>query len=379
VEGDAADLARAVAGDLGGRVTAHHRFGTAKWVRGGVTIDIASARREYYRAPTALPSVVRGSLRSDLRRRDFTVNALALDLNEERFGDVVDPFGGWRDLAARQIRVLHSLSFVEDPTRILRAVRFQARLGFELERRTAELIPDALDLLPRVSGARLRNELRLLFAEPDPARGLARLEKLGVLGAIQAGLRSGTRTSALLDALPAAWSYWERLGSPEGLDPHPTPDLRMVLWLAEQGDVGVAAARRLCLRRRDADLVQMVADLVRERGILQQRDVPLSSLFRHGRSLPAPAVVLTWLCAVDPVRRENLRRLQAARARARTLLTGRDLGAMGVAPGPTYRRVLGAILDARLDGTVATRAEEEDLARRLLAAGAAEECSEANR
>ena len=131
----------------------------------------------------------RSSIKQDLHRRDFTINTLAVRLTPDRWGELLDFYGGRKDLEDGVIRVLHSLSFVEDPTRILRAARFEQRFGFEIERRTEELIADALDLLDRVSPERVRHELELILAEAEPERGLCRLQALGVLQKLHPALR----------------------------------------------------------------------------------------------------------------------------------------------------------------------------------------------
>ncbi|MFQ5408308.1 MAG: CBS domain-containing protein, partial [Anaerolineales bacterium] len=196
VEGDAVAVGARLAREHGGRVTSHKRFGTAKWrlppdlksSAGLVTLDLASARTEFYSAPSALPEVERGSIKLDLHRRDFTINTLAIALTPERFGELLDYWGGLNDLEQRRVRVLHSLSFVDDATRMLRAARLEQRLGFTIGPRTEDLIGRALPLLQRVSGDRIRSEIELIFEEDEPERALQRLDALGVLAAIHPAL-----------------------------------------------------------------------------------------------------------------------------------------------------------------------------------------------
>ncbi|MFN2158288.1 MAG: CBS domain-containing protein, partial [Anaerolineae bacterium] len=190
VEGDAIALARSLARDLGGRVRSHERFGTAKWILvDGDELDFVTARTEFYTQATALPQVEPSSIKQDLHRRDFTINTLAIRLDRDHRGELLDFYGGEQDLRDGVIRVLHSLSFTEDPTRILRAIRLEQRLGFHIEPRTQELIADALGLLARVTGERIRHELFQLFQEQAPEAGLTRMEELGVLRQIHPGLR----------------------------------------------------------------------------------------------------------------------------------------------------------------------------------------------
>ncbi len=196
VEGEGIRFARSLAGRLQARVKGYERFGTATiTLPGGARVDVATARTESYDAPAALPRVTPGSIRDDLFRRDFTINAMALALAPGEFGRLLDEFGGVRDIQGRRIRVLHERSFVDDPTRIFRAVRFEARLGFRIvaadERRIGEAL--ALSLLERLEEYRVAAELRLILGEPDPSRPLLRLAQLGVLEALE-GMRGRRRS-----------------------------------------------------------------------------------------------------------------------------------------------------------------------------------------
>ena len=170
VEGDAIALARRIARELGGRTREHEKFGTAVVVYGdGQRVDVVTARTEFYDAPAALPAVEHASIREDLYRRDFTVNAMAASLKAEDFGRLVDPFGGRGDLAAETVRVLHNLSFIEDPTRIFRAIRYENRYGFRMDEHTARLARSCVEmgLVGDLSSARLRDELTALLEEGE--------------------------------------------------------------------------------------------------------------------------------------------------------------------------------------------------------------------
>ena len=151
-------------------------------------LDFVTARMEFYEHPTALPEVERSSIKQDLHRRDFTINTLAIPSPPDHYGEVLDFYGGESDLRQGLIRVLHSLSFVEDPTRILRAVRLEQRMGFRIESRTLELLQHALDLLDRVSGERIFHELHLILREPEPERALRRSGRAGCSAPDQPGV-----------------------------------------------------------------------------------------------------------------------------------------------------------------------------------------------
>ncbi|PIZ25204.1 MAG: hypothetical protein COY47_07255, partial [Chloroflexi bacterium CG_4_10_14_0_8_um_filter_57_5] len=242
VEGDAIALARALAKCYGGKVTSHSRFGTAKWLiaEGGTTkaeggkassfilhpssftlhpssLDFISARQEFYDRPSALPSVERGSIKLDLHRRDFTINTLALRLDGHHYGELLDPWGGLNDLKDGLVRVLHSLSFVDDPTRMLRAVRFEQRFGFHIETRTLQLMEEARSSLEKLSGDRIRHELNLILDEACAADILARLAELKLLTAIHPSLPwdDGLRRPLVYgmnQPPPADWGHLPDLG-----------------------------------------------------------------------------------------------------------------------------------------------------------------------
>ncbi|MGD2178660.1 MAG: CBS domain-containing protein, partial [Anaerolineae bacterium] len=227
IEGDAIALADRLARELGGRVIPHRRFRTAKWILSErvwsavvdhvssrdvlpPSIDFVTARIEFYTHPTALPQVAQSSIKQDLHRRDFTINTLAMRLDPDHWGELLDFYGGEADLDQGVIRVLHSLSFIDDPTRILRAARLESRLGFHLDPRSEQLIADALPLLKRVSGDRIRHELELIFCEDEPERTLCRLDELDALSHINSNLQCDhwlkTKYCALRERLdPEVW------------------------------------------------------------------------------------------------------------------------------------------------------------------------------
>ncbi|MBE0415953.1 MAG: CCA tRNA nucleotidyltransferase, partial [Dehalococcoidia bacterium] len=198
VEGDAPRLARQLAREVGmggenekrgERVVVHRQFGTAKFHRGDLSIDLVTARSETYAKPGALPDVAPGTIWDDLLRRDFSINAMAIDLNPASFGQLLDPHGGRSDLERGLIRILHERSFIDDATRILRALRYEQRLSFKLEQNTERLLRQHISMLDTISGDRIRHEVELILKEEYPERTLERAEKLGVLQGIHPSLR----------------------------------------------------------------------------------------------------------------------------------------------------------------------------------------------
>jgi tRNA nucleotidyltransferase (CCA-adding enzyme) len=381
VEGDAVDLATRLAELNGGRAHAHARFGTAKWiVRPDLALDFVSARTEFYEQPTVLPTVERGSLKSDLHRRDFTINTMAICLAPDRYGQLIDFYGGGADLERKLIRVLHNLSFVEDPTRILRAARLEQRLGFHIEARTEELIDDALPLLDRVSGERIRNELYLIFQEAEPARMLRRIDELGVLRRIDPQLVWDDWLEdkfARVDLRAAEWATVARGpgGQPapsrfgtRGKRPSSIPwplapihYLALLVFRLKEPAIDFVG-RRLRVPRDQIELLQAIPSLRRAADRLAAPDLKPSGVYALLSPFTDDALALLWVAADGEVVRRKLSLYQAELRRVEPALTGHDLRAMGLKPGPIYRRILNALRDARLDGEIGTRAEEESMA-----------------
>ncbi len=364
VEGDAIVLAHELAGRVGGRVRAHRRFGTAKWIppveKEGMppSLDFVTARTEFYEQPTALPTVEFSSLRHDLYRRDFTINTLAIGLSGTHEGRLFDFYGGKRDLERRLIRVLHNLSFIEDPTRILRAVRLEQRLGFSIEPRTLLLLQDALQqgLLERTTGERVRHELLLILEEAEPERVLERLHALGILGHVSPHLGWDASLAARFRRVREVAAGEERVSLYLAL---------LTYRLAAHELESLIGRYRF--RARHSRLLREVQRL-RSEVIprLADRGLRPHEVYRLLRPFSVTALHAIRLAEAAPQVQESVE-LYLHRLRfVRTALDGNDLRKLGLAPGPIYKRILGALLDARLDGEVRTRAEEEALLERLL-------------
>ena len=364
VEGDAIELGRVLAKQHGGRVTAHRRFGTAKWLlpdelaaeTGLPALDLVSARTEFYTRPSALPEVERGSIKLDLHRRDFTVNTLAVSLQSHRFGDLLDHWGGLKDLEEKRLRVLHSLSFVDDPTRVLRAVRLEKRLGFQIDRRSAELMELALPLLARVSGDRIRHEIEHMFAEAIPQVMLARLDEIGVPGALHAAL-AGQADAWLAERFVAA-----REAAPE----EELAIIYFALWLyrLEWSDTE-AICRRLKVTAATMRVLQQIPHVKTRLPALGESSKPSGVVGVLDGCVPATLSVVA-LAEADAGVRENIRRYRDEFRRVKPTICGADLRALGVRPGPEFGRVLGRLRAAWLDGEVSSSEEEVDLLRELL-------------
>jgi tRNA nucleotidyltransferase (CCA-adding enzyme) len=374
VEGDAIALGKALGKKYGGRVTSHSRFGTAKWFvresqfgRQGTpseaqvaipeSLDLISARTEFYDHPTALPTVERGSIKLDLHRRDFTINTLALRLDGNHYGELQDYWGGLADIERGIVRVLHSLSFVDDPTRLLRAVRYEQRYGFKIESRTRQLMDEAKPMLEKLSPERVRHELDRMLDEPDRYAMIKRLEELGLLQAIHEEL-----TPPRDDFSPPTDEEIAAYQPPSPLPPHRT--LAWLLWLAPLDTVTIkilsqrlrfpAALTRLLLAASalHADLPQL-AGSPPSIWVDRLEDVP---------NLVIYAVSILAQGQEEQALRQYLENWQHIKPGT----TGHDLKQLGLPPGPKYQDILRALRAAWLDGEVHSEKEEIDLLERLL-------------
>ena len=356
--GDATAYAKALAAHLGAGVTIHRRFGTATLILpDGLRLDVATARRESYAHPAALPDVSAGTIQEDLFRRDFTINAVAIRL-APRKGEVLDPFGGLEDLRRGLLRSLHEASYRDDPTRIFRGARYAARYRLRLSGRDRLLIQSVLaeKVLTRLSVDRLFQEVKLLFGEPRPEAVLKMLENHGVLGALDPALALGPNTRAQVRRVRLAWERTHHLGI--------FPGLRrwrlylMVLLLSVPSRVRHRAGRHMGMKGPPLDaLVMALRELPGLREKLDQRHLRASRLRRLLDRVSGEMRLLIWATGGRQVRKrveQYLTRL----ASVRPVLTGHDLQRLGYPPGPTYRRMLDLLLEGRLDGRLHSRDDE---------------------
>lgn len=352
VEGDGIVFAEALAGETGGRAHPHPPFLTSiVTLPDGNHLDVATARTEFYRTPAALPEVETSLIRQDLYRRDFTINALAVVLSGDRYGQLLDFFGGRRDLERGEIRVLHSLSFIDDPTRAIRAVRYARRLGFEIAPDTRQLIGTAIeeDVFTRLSGQRLRRELELLLAEPHPAESLAMLAELGLLGALDAALEwNRTAHSYLLDL--EGLVEWYTLGG-LGAAPEPLPLFLGGLAVRSGEDAAGRLAARLAMAGRVArSFAALPADteLFLE---LSREGAPVSRIAETvERTGPVPALLA--MAQLEETARRRMAEAMERVARLELPVRGRDLVEAGLPPGPHIGAGLREARRAVLDGRV---------------------------
>lgn len=387
VEGDAVALARRLEAELGGRLVIHSQFGTAKWEIRSIGeklcqviapnqaldpaelpefMDLISARTEFYDYPTALPTVERSSIKLDLHRRDFTINTLALRLDGRHYGDLYDYWGGLGDLQHGLVRVLHSLSFVDDPTRMMRAVRFEQRFGFTIDQRTLQLMEEARPLIKQVSGDRLRHELNLILAEERAIQMLSRLHELDLLSAIHPELTWDENTAINMEkvlhgSLDEGWDLPEKMGS---LDIRRA--LAYLVWLCPLTNGAVTSiANRLRLSKIALSALSSAEPL--RQGLKSLRKAPPSQVVTALEGQPIPLLYALYLTTRD----EDIRRLLANYVqhwrKIQPHVSGDDLRRRGLQPGPLFRQALGRLRAAWLDGEISTTQEEEELLQQILA------------
>ncbi len=371
VEGEGIDFAYSFAQRLGGRVRAHKKFRTAVIILpDNQRIDVATARLEYYEHPAALPTVELSSIKLDLFRRDFTINALAIELNPPKFGRLVDFFGGQKDIKQKKIRVLHSLSFVEDPTRILRAIRFEQRYGFSLGAQTEKLIKNALklEMLSKLSGSRIFHELQLILEEEKAVICLKRMETFNLLNLIHPILKLNRKKERLLEGIAKVLDWYKLLY----LSPQPKQWLVYFLGLifgSSSQDIE-SLSKRLNLSKRLKEELIFLLNSIREcRDKLYEfhkSPSPLSSLYfiLHPLSIEGILFIMAS-CKLEKIR--QLISLYLTRLKdVEVDIDGNDLKKMGLEPGPVYGQILKEVLKAKIDNIAPYRALQLELARKLV-------------
>lgn len=367
LEGDAIKLGRSLVKKYGGELTAHEKFHTATFdirkskiddrISNVEYLDLISARRETYSAPGALPTVTKSTIDDDLRRRDFTINAMAVRVDGDHFGELHDPLGGQADIEKKLIRVLHPKSFLDDPTRMFRAVRYAERYGFTIEPETLKLINDeSRKILSGLSGERLRHEFDVIFEEPNPSATLKQLADLNLLKPIHPALSTANYQLPTIEdpspdfgeiAIPDILSFRRSLGWMLNLTELTIPDIE-------------AIAKRL-------DFPALLVKAVNSASILQKdlpsfKDWKPSQWTFHLDELPSLSVYAVYLLSRENALRDYLAKWQ----HVKPVTTGDDLKARGLEPGPKFGEILRRLRAAWLDGEVRTKKEEKSLLTRCL-------------
>ncbi len=364
IEGDGISFARALSERLTAKVRVHEKFGTAQVITDHIKLDVATARTEYYESPAALPKVETSSIKKDLYRRDFTVNTLALKLNPKDYGLLIDFFGGQRDLREKTIRILHNLSFIEDPTRAFRAIRFSERFGFKISKHTENLIKSVIkmNLFERLTGTRLYEELLLSFNETDPIKTLKRLSDFGLLNVIHSSLIFNEELESTLKSIHETLSWFN------------------LLFLEEKTDRGVLYLMALLSGLKDEEVKAVMErlsppDKLKDMimgGMLQAKDVlrrlppddPVE-IYNLLSKLKLETILFMMAISKDRQKQKAISQYLTELRKVKTILRGDDLKRIGIQPGPVYSRILKALLEEKLRGRLKSREDEERFVREM--------------
>ena len=361
IEGDGISFARKYAALVKARIHSYEKFGTAVIIfEDGFKIDVASARLEYYKFPAALPIVEMGSIKLDLYRRDFTINTLSIQLNAHRFGTLIDFFSAQKDLKEKAIRVLHNLSFVEDPTRVFRAIRFEQRFGFSIGKLTSSLVENAvkMDFFKRLSGRRVFSELRQILEEDNPTRAIIRLQDYDLLKVIHPSVKLNNELISIFNAIKKVLSWYDLLFLNE-------PLMRWVVYfLALIRHCDGSTSKQICIGFSQAPRYVHLCSVERFHAQkclhrLEYR-LPVKNSTLYKRLSGFKTELILYMMATT--RQERVKKAISfyfTRLRKITpIIKGRDLKALGLRPGPIYSKLLESVLMAKLDRRLKTKEDE---------------------
>ena len=368
VEGDGIEFASLLMDEFGGRVKSHEKFGTSVVILPDENrIDVATARLEYYDHPAALPTIEKSSVKSDLYRRDFTINSIAVKLNGDGAFSLMDFFNGERDLKNKEIDVLHNLSFVEDPCRLFRSVRFEQRFGFKISKQTEVLMKGAIKkkLVDFLSGTRLLNEIILILKEKNPLSYILRMKELALLQLISPQMLSNPADMPALEKIEALVAWAAAVSLPE------EPEIWYVYFL------GIFYSLNEDSFSQVIDRLQVPAQL--KKSLKQDRvackeglthlendiDWKPEKIYDLFSNFSVEAIIyFLAVSATDRANRYANIYFTQYYERAKLLLTGDDLLKMGMEPGPVFQSVFKALRQAHIKGEIETREEEVALVRK---------------
>ncbi len=373
VEGDGILLAEELGKNHLAKVRSHWKFGTAEVIYSeDFKVDVATARVEFYAYPAALPQVESSSLHQDLYRRDFTINAMAVSLNNDNFGQLVDFFGGKEDLDKGLIRVLHNLSFIEDPTRILRAVRFEQRYDFEIEPQTLKMLNESVkqDVLSRVTPERIWDELKHILVEKEAAKMLQRLEKLQLWQYVFPGVNYWEIDPVLKELYGAmeVISEWGLMKPTEKWLPY---IIAILHW--SQPETALRICERYNFSKRQTEKVLTALEGWREAVSMiwkAPREIKVSQLAKVLLKMPRESYPMLMAILEEDWIKVRFRQLLVAIKDNRPKINGKYIKQLGYRPGPIYRKALEALWQERLDGNVVTEEDEKVFIREYMSKAA---------
>ena len=369
VEGDGIKYARELSRDLKGRTKSHEKFRTAVVILAdGFKIDVATARREFYEYPAAFPKVELSSIKKDLYRRDFTINAMAIQLNKKYFGKLIDFFGGRKDLRIGIIRVLYNLSFVEDPARIIRAIRFEQRYNFKMDRATEDFLKKAIDdkLLSRLRKKRIAEELILILKEENPLKSLKRLEELGALKYILPEVKLNKDTVERFNKVKDNYNFWKRNISDEKIE------LWMIYFCCliknlEQSQIQ-RISKKLIFKQKSLDRINYCYSNLDKiiKMISQKTEISPSVIYLKLKGLPNEILFLAMAESGTNIAKERINNYFRKYKKESLYISGNELKELQVKPGPIYSQILSELLCAQLDGEVKNKRDEIRFVKNIL-------------
>jgi len=351
IEGNAVKLAQQIAKASQAKLITHPRFGTAKLNYSDFSLDMTTARGETYARPGALPDVTPGTIKDDLFRRDFSINAMAISLNKNTYGELIDPYHGKRDLERRFIRILHPESFRDDSTRIIRATRYEQRLGFKIEPQTFQLLKQNIPIIDTLSGDRIRHELELIFREEYPEFAINRLKQLGVLQRINSSLKGDGWIASKFDKARSLRK------------PNQLPSLYLCLLVYPlQVENNERFIQRLNIPTRLSRVLRDTLRLKSQLHLLDKPSIKHSEIYYFLHEYKPLAIQANVIASDSPVVHSSLELFLTKLRYVRTTLTGKELINLGIPAGPQLGEILQALHAAKLNNEVKTGAEEKRLA-----------------
>jgi len=370
VEGDGILFARTYAKKAQARIHAHEKFGTAVVIfPDGFKIDVATARTEHYASPAAMPTVEKSSIKLDLYRRDFTINTLVIHLNGDRFGTLIDFFGAYQDIKEKVVRVLHNLSLVEDPSRVFRAIRFEQRFGFHVGKLTDHLIKNAvkMNFVKQLGGRRVFTEIRLILQEDDPLPAVKRMHEFGILKMIHENIQCNSDMIRRFSEIKKVLAWHELLFIDEtyvkwavyfmGLI-HDAQS-GMIHQVCKELDLSQQYHNMFCKERNKA--MRLLRSLESSKQLIKN-----SELYHSIKFYKTEILLYMMASARNKAVIRMLSNYHTRLKRLKTHITGKDLKNLGVPPGPMFSKILGLVLNARLDNLVETKNDEINFVKTII-------------
>ena len=371
IEEDAIRFARFFCKRVKGKIKIHQKFKTAVVILpNGIKIDFASARREFYEFPAAFPEVEFASIKKDLYRRDFTINAMAIQLNQDNFGKLLDFYGGLRDLELKKIRILYSLSFTEDPTRIIRAVRFEKRYNFTLESSTEKFLTKAVKegLVSRIRKKRLSEELLIILKERDPVKIFKRMDELGILVGIIPNFSLSSDLINRFKQIESSFKCWSNRFPTERID----KSILYLYYLIQFSKSSIRSlSKKIELSKNTIDILNIIiVNKDNSLEFLKQEDLMPSNIYYCLHNKPNEFLMVLLLETRGSRLIEDRVTIFLEKYKKMIVyLSGRDLSNLGMKPGPIYAKILKLVFYLQINGNLHTRTEEIKFVKKLLEKG----------